>query len=124
MDLLFSDGLKQGVLLQAGLHPYTQLLDVSNRVYNPSHLQHVCVLIEELDAEHSPAVVLLLEMGIGEQKEHLGELALFKVVGYVFHGVGADDGDVVVVARVGGSEALDPVFDILGDLYCMNGMVR
>jgi hypothetical protein len=61
-------------------------------------------------------VVLLLEMGIGEQKEHLGKLALLKVVGNVFHGVGADDRDVVVVARVGGSEALDAVFDILSDL--------
>ena len=53
---------------------------------------------EERLVDDPPLVLGLLEVGVGEEEEHLLELSLPEEVGEVLHGVGPQAGDVAVSA--------------------------
>lgn len=67
--------------------------------------------------DDTPAMVLFLEMGVGEAEEHLGELTLPDVVGEVLHGVRSHHGRILVLSGVFFTQIFDAKVNILRHLH-------
>ena len=83
-----------------------QILHICDRVHHASGSQHVCVLGVEGGGDDAGFVFSGFKVRVGEAEEDFGELGFVEEVGEEFHGVGAEDGDVLMGAsgRFGGGE--------------------
>ena len=111
-NLIVTDQLEQRVLAALGFHPNSKLLYVCDGVQHASVPQHVRVFGKKLPVHNAAAVIVLLKMRVRKAKEETVQLRFAEVVGQVLHRVGAQDGNIVELARILRTQAFEPVFDI------------
>ena len=101
---------KQWVSGQVPRHPIVEIFDVGGNV-NAAHvfLENVRVLRQQGLIDDSPLVLGLFEVGIGKEKKHLFQLALFKEARQVLHGIATDAGNVPEPSRILLSQRFNPL---------------
>lgn len=78
--------------------------------------------------DNSPLELGPLEVGVRKEEEHLGELAFPEKIREELHGIGPDNRDILVVARVFLPQGQDPLVNIRGhldaDLHSKHQLLR
>lgn len=125
---LLINRLEKGEVCEMGFHPVMEIFDVCNGIDDTARTEDVGVFCEKGWGDDACLVLPGLEMGIREEEEEGREGVLLEKIGEEFHGVGTDNGDVVVMGRrveailsrvlgcMGDTEGSNAVADILGDL--------
>lgn len=88
-------------------------------VFHQTHSlsKHISVFTQVAPVDDPPLVLRLLEVRVRIQEKHFLELSLVEIVCEIFHGVGANAGDVLVLAWMQMSQHFDPVLYEVADFH-------
>lgn len=100
-------------------HPIMQILNISGSVQQTPGSQNIGILCQESVADDSSLMFLLLEVWVGEEEEHLGELAGSKEIRQELHGIGTETRNISVLAGILDTKGFNALLDIIGD-FCTN----